>query len=201
MKKTTSTQLTSSLILGLFLICGALFSISIYFFSSGDAPVVPLIVGGIIGTIGLYMLVKAGLISYSRSRMGVPDIILSKERIAVGEEFTCNFHHTFQNNITIENIIIRFIYKETATYQQGTDTRTVIHEEIEQEFEMPGGDFRPGHMISDVFTLQVPPDGMHTLKVRRNQIQWFIRVEAVIPRLSDFVEEIEVIVLPELAVS
>lgn len=171
------------------------------FAADGEFSFFPIIILGFMGMVGIFVVAWGVAIYYTRSRMGVPDILLSKETLQVGEAFTLNFHHTFKNNMTIENIVICLLFRETATYQQGTDTRTVTHEEVFEEFAMPGGNFRAGHLISNVFNMKIPADGMHTLKVRRNQIQWFIRVEAMIPRLPDFVEEKEIIVLPQLAAS
>ena len=182
------------------LICNA-FILFTFLGGRGGATIIPFIFFGIFA---LFIIFFAGwrlAIFYTRRRMGVPDIVLSKETLQVGEAFTLNFHHTFNNNITVERITVQLIYKETATYQQGTDTRTVTHEEVYEAFELPGGDFRAGHMISDVFNMQIPADGMHTFKVRRNLIQWFVRVEAVIPKLTDFVEERELSVVPQLAAS
>ena len=192
------TQPVTLMVFGFIFSCIA-FGITAVFLSGGDSGI-PLLIGGIMGTVGLLIIGWGAAIYYTRARMGVPDIILSKERLQVGESFTLNFHHTFKNNITVERINIRLIFRETATYQQGTDTKTVTHEETYEEFDMPGGDFRAGHMVANVFDMQIPSDGMHTLKVKRNYIQWFVRVEAVIPRLPDFVEEQEIMVLPLLAV-
>ena len=180
------------------LLCNLLI-FTIFLRSEGSGSFMPFIFLGIFGLFIVLLVVWRLAIAYTRRRMGVPDITISKESLQVGEAFTVNFHHTFNNDITVENITIQLIYKETATYKQGTDTRTVTHEEIYESFDLPGGHYRAGHMVSDVFDMQIPADGMHTLKVRRNQIQWFVRVEAVIPKMVDFVEERELLVVPELA--
>ncbi len=180
------------------LFCNMLF-LTVFFRSEGSGSFIPFIFFGIFGVVIIAFVVWRLAISYSRRRMGVPDITFSKESLQVGEKFTVNFHHTFNSDITVENIIIQLIYKETATYQQGTDTRTVTHKEVYESFAFPGGNYRAGHIISDVFNMQIPADGMHTFKVRRNQIQWFVRIEAIIPKLADFVEERELLVVPQLA--
>lgn len=176
------------------------FAIMAVFLISGDDALFAILVTGCMGVVGLFIIFSGAAMYYTRSKMGVPDIVLSKESLMVGEAFTLNFHHTFKNNITVEGINIRLLFRETATYKQGTDTRTVTHEETFEDFELPGGDFRAGQMLANVYEMQIPVDGMHTMKVKRNQLQWFIRIEAVIPRLADFVEEREIIVLPQLAV-
>lgn len=180
------------------LLCNVLFFV-LFLEADDGASFIPFLFCGIFALFIVAFVAWRLAIAYTRRRMGTPDIMISKETLQVGEAFTVSFQHTFKNDITLEGITIRLIYKETATYQQGTDTRTVTHEEVYEAFELPGGTFRAGHIIADSFNMQIPADGMHTLKVRRNQIQWFVRIEALIPKLADFVEERELLVVPELA--
>ncbi len=153
-------------------------------------PITLLVVGG-----GIWL----GIRKYSHGRLGKPDILISKNELQVGESFEVQFAHTFANDITLEELRIQLVYRETATYQQGTNTRTVTYEDIIEEYEMPAGNYRAGHMVSDNYDMRIPPDGMHTLRVRRNQIQWFVRVKAGIPKLPDYVETFELTVIPELS--
>ncbi|HRQ39829.1 MAG TPA: hypothetical protein PLD25_18130 [Chloroflexota bacterium] len=148
---------------------------------------------------GLIMLGYAATIYYSRARVGKPDITISNSNLRVGEQFTVNLMHTFKRNVQLESIVVQLVFKETATYQQGTDTRTVTHEDIYENFELPGGEYMAGQYIQETFTMQIPPDAMHTLKVRRNRLEWFVRVKADIAKLPDYVDEYELTVLPELA--
>ncbi|HIP71848.1 MAG TPA: hypothetical protein EYH05_10695 [Anaerolineae bacterium] len=153
-------------------------------------PVILLVGGG---------AVWFGIRKYSHSRLGKPDILIAKDELQVGESFSVQFAHTFANDITLEELKIQLVYRETATYQQGTNTRTVVYEDVVEEYELPAGNYRAGHMVADNYTMRIPPDGMHTLQVRRNQIQWFVRVKAGIPKLPDYVETFELTVIPELA--
>ncbi len=144
-------------------------------------------------------LVWFGIRKYSHSRLGKPDILISKDELRVGESFSVQFAHTFANDITLEELVVQLVYRETATYQQGTNTRTVTYEDVIEEYELPAGDYRAGYMMAENYTMRIPPDGMHTLRVRRNRIQWFVRVKAGIPKLPDYVETFELTVIPELA--
>lgn len=153
-------------------------------------PVILLVGGG---------AVWFGIRKYSHSRLGKPDILISKDELRVGESFSVQFAHTFANDITLEELKIQLVYRETATYQQGTNTRTVTYEDIIEEYELPAGDYRAGHMVAENYDMRIPPDGMHTLRVKRNQIQWFVRVKAGIPKLPDYIETFELTVIPELA--
>lgn len=149
--------------------------------------------------IGGGLLIWFGIRKFSHSRLGQPEVFISKDELRVGETFNVQFMHTFARNITLEQILIQLVYQEKATYQQGTDTRTVTYEDVIEENELPAGDFRAGQMVSQDYDMRIPPDGMHTLKVRRNQIQWFVRIKAGIPKLPDYVKNYELTVIPELA--
>lgn len=149
--------------------------------------------------IGGGLLIWFAIRKYAHSRLGKPDILISKDELRVGESFDVQFAHTFANDITLEELKIQLVYRETATYQQGTNTRTVVYEDVVEEYELPAGNYRAGHMVSDNYNMRIPPDGMHTLRVRRNLIQWFVRIKAGIPKLPDYVETFELTVIPELA--
>jgi hypothetical protein len=155
-----------------------------------------IIIGAVFVLIGLAIFSFGALSYYTRLRIGKPEITISEQMLRVGESFTVNFFHSFKSGVQVESIRLELVFRETATYQQGTDTRTVTHNHIIAEFEEPGGHFRAGHLIQRHYDLQIPPDSMHTLKVRRNKLEWFVRFSMKVPRLPDFTEEYELEVVP-----
>ena len=154
------------------------------------------IVGTVFVLVGLAIFLIGALSYYTRLRIGKPEITISEQMLRVGESFTVNFFHSFKSGAQVDNIRLELVFRETATYQQGTDTRTVTHNHIIAEFEEPGGRFQAGHLIQKNYDLQIPPDSMHTLKVRRNKLEWFVRFSMKVPRLPDFSEEYELEVVP-----
>ena len=154
------------------------------------------IFGTVFVLVGLAIFLFGALSYYTRLRIGKPEITISEQMLRVGESFTVNFFHSFKSGVQVESIRLELVFRETATYQQGTDTRTVTHNHIIAEFEEPGGHFQSGHLIQKNYDLQIPPDSMHTLKVRRNKLEWFVRFSMKVPRLPDFSEEYELEVVP-----
>lgn len=154
--------------------------------------------------ISLFILIGLGMTGfglmsyYTRFKVGKPEFVLSQTELRVGEEFNFSFQHTFPRSVHINWMKTRLIFRETATYQQGTDTTTVTHDHVMDEYEEPGADFKAGHMIGKAYSFQIPPDAMHTLKVKRNNLQWFLYFEADISSLPNFVEQFELTVLPEM---
>jgi hypothetical protein len=148
--------------------------------------------------IGLGLTVYAVMVFYTRFKVGTPDFLLSHTEARPGEKVDFSFTHTFRSDVKINWIKTQLIFRETATYQRGTDTTTVTKNHIMDEYEEPGFNFQGGQMLNKAYSFPIPEDGMHTLKVRRNALEWFIKFEADIPSLPNFVEEFELIVLPEM---
>ncbi len=148
--------------------------------------------------VGVGMLIFALFSYYTRFRIGQPEITISEQTLRVGEPFTVSYFHSFNRSVQVDSIRVTLLFKETATYQRGTDTTTVTHDHVITEFEEPGAQFQAGHLIQQSYDFQIPPTGMHTLKVRRNKLEWFIRFQMKVPRLPDLVEQFELDVLPAL---
>jgi hypothetical protein len=158
----------------------------------------PAIIGGIFTLVGIGIMVYGGLGWFARYRLGKPVITFSNSTLRVGEPFTVNYDHTIKNAAQIDKLSVQLLFREVATYQQGTDTRTVTkNHEVEAEV-IPGGRLQRGHIFHETFQWAIPSDGMHTLDVRRNKLSWIVKFELSIPKLPNLVEEYELIVLPEL---
>jgi len=173
------------------------FPIFIVAVSSGETA--GILIGGLFVLIGVAFMGYALLNLYTRTRIGKPEIVLSNTTLRVGEKFTMSYLHTFKRAVTIGEIRVQLIFRETATYQQGTDTRTVTHDHMIDERTEPGRSFQAGNLINQTYEFQIPVDGMHNLDVRRNKLQWILIMKMSVPRLPDFVEQIDLTVVPELA--
>ena len=151
-----------------------------------------------------FLLVFGAIIGYiiyyqrARAKVGKPTVILPTT-LRVGEKFDVQYNHTFNQQITCEKFSVQLIFEERATYSQGTDTRTVTHEQIIAETGFAARVFQPGDMIADSLACQIPREAMHTLKAPRNVLRWVVRLKLVIPKSPDYQDEYEINVLPELA--
>ena len=170
---------------------------------SGGALVAGSIFGALFGlpflAIGIGFLIWGILPWVVGMKMGKPDVSLSKTAVGVGEPFTFTYRQTFSKPVTVNGMSIQFLMRESATYQQGTDTYTVTHEKIADEVKHPARNFGIGEVFTENRTFQVPPDGMHTFLANRNKIRWHIRMRVEIAGWPDLREEYEVQVLPQRA--
>ncbi len=151
-----------------------------------------------------FILIFGGIIAYilyhkrSRAKVGKPTVTLPTT-LRLGEKFEVPYYHTFNQQISCEQFSIQLIFEERATYSQGSDTRTVTHEQVIAESILPARIFQPGDMIADSLAWQIPRDAMHTVKAPRNVLRWLVRLKFVIPKSPDYVDEYEINVLPEIA--
>jgi hypothetical protein len=172
--------------------CGMLFLVV-----GTEFSIMPVLFMSLFILVGLGLMAYSGMVFYTRFKVGKPDFILSQTEAIPGDQITLHFSHTFRSSVNINWMKTQLIFRETATYRRGTDTTTVTHNHVIDEYEEPGRNFQGGHMLSQVYTFDIPEDGMHTLKVRRNSLEWFIKYEADISSLPNFIEEIEITVHPE----
>lgn len=164
----------------------------------GDGNWAFIVFGGLFVLIGIGIGIYASLGLYTRFRIGKPIITFSSPTLRVGETLTMSYEHTLRQAVEIEAFTVELLFREVATYQQGTDTRTVTHNHVIDTIEQMGGRFQSGHIWHERFELAIPADGMHSLDVRRNKLKWIVKIQMTIPKLPNFVEEYEIIVLPEM---
>lgn len=156
-------------------------------------------IGGLFVLIGLAIMIGGLLTLFSRFLVGEPEIMLSKQHdLAVGETIRINYTHSFRRRVLIEKLSINLIFREKATYQQGTDTKTVTYNDIIDFYEEPGHHYESGELIQGSHEFQIPVHGMHTLKVRRNELTWILQFKLEVANLPDYVDEYELTVLPQV---
>jgi hypothetical protein len=149
--------------------------------------------------IGLGLLAFAVWPWIARARVSAPEISVSSTSLRVGEEFSLTYQQTFKSAVEVKRILFQLIFRETATYQRGTDTVTVHHDNAIQEFEIPGRRFEAGETFRDQRRLQIPPEAMHTFIAPRNKLQWMIKAKVEMTGWPDFNEDYPITVLAERA--
>lgn len=155
------------------------------------------LVPGVFVIVGLVMLVGFMWRPLARLRLGRPHISASQDELRVGEDFTVRYDQQIRTPTHVEMLSVMLVFLERATYQQGTDTRTVKHEEIVDRFDFPGRQFQAGETFRQICTFKIPSDAMHTFEAQHNKLQWWIRVVVKISGWADLQEEFMVRVLPE----
>jgi hypothetical protein len=162
-------------------------------FSCGLVFLFPPLIG-----VGLFVVIYAAILYYGRARLGELDVQISNTTPRVGEAFTVHLQHSFKRGVQLHKFQVRLICREKVTHSKDDkNTITDIHDEVVASVDLPTGKYQKGQAIDHLATMQIPPDAMHTLKVWRNELLWFVQITASQPRLPDYVDEFELTVLPE----
>ena len=99
--------------------------------------------------------------------------------------------------LTINTMRVSFVCEETATYRQGTDTRTETQEVYRQEIlRREGFDIQSGLPFEAELDLNVPKGAMHSLKAAHNEITWALAVEGNVAGWPDYKRSFPVVVCP-----
>ncbi|MGD8848470.1 MAG: hypothetical protein PVF18_02030 [Anaerolineales bacterium] len=150
--------------------------------------------------IGLLLVVGGLWRSFAALRVAPPQISMSKTQLRPGESFTVAYHQRFRLPTLLQDCRVELVFRESATYTQGTDTRTDTHEKIEAFFEGPVGQFDAGAEVRKDGTLQIPIDAMHSFEALHNKLNWFVRVHVDIQEWPDMVELFDLTVIPERSI-
>jgi hypothetical protein len=146
-----------------------------------------------IGGIFLLFAIKS---SYSNYKAPNADVFVSSNPLMLGDEFTVNYQQGFRGGATLNSIRYDFIFRESATYTQGTDTYTVHHDVVMNTFELPAQRLSGGESLQTQFTFQVPPTAMHSFHANDNKLRWIIRAKIDIQGWAHYENEYEITVLP-----
>jgi hypothetical protein len=99
--------------------------------------------------------------------------------------------------VDVQGVTIQLLQRETAVFQRGTDTKTVTHDKVAQEFTHLGQTYSSTYAFYDSRELRIPADAMHTFIAARNKIQWFVKVNLRMAGWPDITETFELTVVPE----
>lgn len=121
-----------------------------------------------------------------------PDINFNPPHPKLGETVTMSYRQSFKRSARVKRIDMQVVFRETAKYQVGTDTRTVTHELVVDEFGYPGQHFTAGQILSDSWQFKIPPNGMHSFRCDHNWLRWYVKVSVEIEGWIGLKREYEV---------
>lgn len=179
----------------LIIIIAGIFTIS----NLSDENVAGVIFSGLFLVGGVGLLIYGMLGWFGQYKLGKAEINFSQSTFRIGDTFTINYDRTTKGAVQIDAFQVQLVFREVATYQQGTDTRTVTKDFQIQSFDLPSGYVNAGHSWHEVFEITIPRDGMHSLDVTRNKLKWLVKIELAIPKLPNVMDEFELNVLSEMA--
>jgi|SRR5579859_4272424 len=138
-----------------------------------------LIGGGIFAlaflVVGLVMVGIGVRVLLARARVSRPEVTLSNQSPRVGEVVGLSYRQTFRTGTDVQGIRFQLVLRETATYRRGTNTVTVRHNNVLQEYQLAGRHFASGEGFQDQRQFRVM--GMHSFAASHNKLDWMIHVQ------------------------
>jgi hypothetical protein len=147
--------------------------------------------------IGLVLIVVSLWRTVSAIKVAPPQVSVSKTQLRPGESFSVSYVQRFRLPTTLQDCRVELVFRESATYTQGTDTRTDTHDKVMSFFDGPAGSFEAGSEVRRDGNFQIPVDAMHSFESQNNKLQWLVRVHVDVQEWPDMIEAYDLTVLPE----
>jgi len=129
-------------------------------------------------------------------KVGAAEVEISSAAVHPGERFQFRFQLPVRQALDVDKIAVRFLFRESATYSQGTTTRTDTNDQVLWEWEQPHTHYEASQSIQVEQALQVPAGAMHSFSATHNKLQYLVVVHVAIVGWPDFKEEYAVQVAP-----
>ena len=99
--------------------------------------------------------------------------------------------------LTVNALRVSLVCEESATYRQGTNTRTETREVYRRQlYHREGFEVESGFPFEQEMDMEVPAGAMHSFKAEHNEINWVLAVEGDVARWPDYKRRFSVIVRP-----
>ncbi len=127
--------------------------------------------------------------------VGPTRLEISDHPLSPGKQYRLNLAQS--GRLSINTLRVSLACEESATYRQGTNTRTESREVFCQElFCREGVRIESGMPFEAEFELNMPERAMHSFKAAHNEINWSLQVEGDVVRWPNFKRSFAVIVRP-----
>ncbi|MEX0866325.1 MAG: DUF3592 domain-containing protein, partial [Pirellulales bacterium] len=102
-----------------------------------------------------------------------------------------------EGKLIIHSLVARLVCEETATYRQGTDTRTESLRVWDQEvYRAEHIEIQPDRGFQEQTQMRLPEGAMHSLATDHNSVQWMLLVRGDLEHWPDFERRFPIIVHP-----
>jgi hypothetical protein len=146
----------------------------------------------LIGIGALVLTIRQALVAF-----GIGPTTVEVSSAAVEPGTRCDAFLSQAGRMSVNALRVLLVCEESATYRQGTNTRTETRRVHEQElYRAEGFDIQDGAPHEARFSLQVPDDAMHSFASSHNKITWKLFVHGDIASWPDFERSFPIVVRP-----
>lgn len=146
--------------------------------------------------IGLALLVGAFWRSIAGVRIAPPVISVSNPQPSLGEKIRVDWELRFRVPAVLQEGKVELIFRESASYTQGTDRRTDTHEQIVDFIELPIGEMVAGKQVQGYADVTIPASGMHSFQASNNRLDWLLKLRLHVQEWPDIIDEFGLDVQP-----
>lgn len=167
---------------GLFFVCGIWNMLLAYFcvvasrqFLRGDSPLLALVLVVLLGLVGVWLAFHLVREFWQRRGIGPSQLEISDLPLVVGNEYGAYFMQI--GRMQLRTLSIDLLCEETASYQQGTDSRTEVQPVyLEQLRQWRGLSVEPGQPFEAELSFSIPSFLMHSFRSPHNEVRWLLCV-------------------------
>ncbi len=139
--------------------------------------------------IGVFLMVLALWRKITGVKIAPPVVLVSNPAPALGEKIRVEWELRFSTKTILQEARIELLFRESASYTQGTDSRTDRHEVVNEFSEIPIGEMTARESVHGQADFIIPEDGMHSFQGQNNQLEWLLRVRLNALEWPDLEEE------------
>jgi hypothetical protein len=132
--------------------------------------------------------------------VGATIIEIAAHPLAPGGEYEVFLSQS--GRLTVNALTVLLVCDESATYRQGTNTRTTSRRVYEQPvFLREGFDIQQGAPLECRLRVTIPAHAMHSFTSDHNKVEWKLLVKGSVARWPDFERGFPLVVYPLCAAS
>lgn len=147
---------------------------------------------GAVGFLVRQVLIEAGV--------GSTIVEIEAHPLAPGGDYDVFFSQA--GRLTITSLSVLLVCEETATYRQGTNTRTANRRVSEEQvFLREGFDIQQGLPFETRLRITIPLRAMHSFTSDHNKVEWKLVVKGAVARWPDFERGFPIVIRPDSAAS
>ena len=171
--------------LGLFFVCTVWNALLVYLgyvaaghYRHGDPPWLTLGLVVILGLIGVWLAFHLVRELWDRRGIGATFLEITDHPLTLGGEYQAQLTQT--GNMQLQSYSVCLVSEESASYQQGTDSRTLVETVYCEELQsLENLSLQPGEPLLAEWNFEIPATAMHSFRSPHNEIRWQFLVRGI----------------------
>lgn len=149
----------------------------------------------VLGLVGVWLAFHLIREFWNRRGIGQSHVEISSHPLALGGEYQAYLMQT--GNMQLRTLLVELVCEESASYQQGTDSRTSVEVVYRQELrKWRGLRVEASQPFETEMTFTIPATAMHSFRSPHNQIRWMLLVRGETNRRQEMYRQFGLLVQP-----